>query len=132
MSSLESSRSYLVIVAAGALVTVSPFMPWIKAYSETNASLVKVAGDSNDIGFLPWLLIVFGILVALGATRRTVTAYLVILISSVLMLLASFFWTSAAITQAYVVGGPIQYGMWVGFGGLGLLALTSAVELLRI
>ncbi len=132
MSSLERSRSYVVIVAAGALLAVSPFMPWTKAYDETNASLIKVAGDSTDMGFLPWLLAVFGILVALGATRRTVTAYVVILVTSVVMLFAAFFWTSTAITEAYVVGGAIQFGMWVGFGAIGVMIVATATVLLLI
>lgn len=132
MSILERSRSYVVIVAAGALLAVSPFMPWTKAYDETNASLIKVAGDSTDMGFLPWLLAIFGILVALGATRRTVTAYVVILVTSVVMLAAAFFWTSTAISEAYVVGGATQFGMWIGFGAIGVMILATSVELLRI
>lgn len=132
MSSLERSRSYVVIVAAGALLAVSPFMPWTKAYGETDASLVKVAGDSTDMGFLPWLIVIFGILVALGATRRTVTAYVIILVTSVVMLAAAFLWTSTAITEAYVVGGAIQFGMWAGFGSIGVMIVTTAAELLRI
>lgn len=132
MRRLEDSRAYAVIVVAGIVLAISPFLPWAKAYGETDVSLVRVANASQDQRFVPWLLVGYGIVVAIGVRRRSVQSYVVILVTSALMLLEAFYGVFSAEDQAYSSDTQALFGAWVGFGALGLIALTSLVALLRL
>ena len=132
MRPLEGSRAYVVIVAAGVVFALSPFLPWTKAYGESDVNLVHVANASQDQQFVPWLIVIYGLLVAIGATRRSIQSYVIILVTSIGMLLETFYGVYSAEDQAYSSDTQALFGTWVGFGALALIALTALVALLRL
>jgi len=129
---IEQSRAYLVIVLAGVVFALSPFLPWTKAYNETSVNLVHVANASSDQRYVPWLIAVYGLLAAVGATRRSVGSYVIILVTAVGMLVATFYGVFSAEDQAYAGASTTVSGTWVGFGALGVIGLTALVQLLRL
>ena len=129
---LEDSRAYVVIVFAGVVFALSPFLPWTKAYNETNKTLVQVANASSDQRYIPWVIVIYGLGAAIGATRRTVASYVIVLVSSAVMVAISFFGVFTAENQAYPGDSATLVGTWVGFGALALILLTALVALLRI
>ena len=129
---LEESRAYVVIVAAGVVFALSPFLPWTKAYDNHSATLVATANDSQDTRYIPWFILAYGLVAALGATRRSVTSYVVILVTSAVMLAFTFFGVFNAENQAYPGASGTLIGTWIGFGSLGLILLAALVAILRI
>ena len=132
MFRIEQSRAYLVIVLAGVVYALSPALSWAKAYNETSVSLVHVANASSDQTYVPWVVLIYGVLAAVGATRRSVGSYVIILVTSVVMIVVTFYGAFSAMDQAYGGDSTTLYGAWVGFGALSLVSLTALVSLLRI
>jgi len=129
---IEESRAYLVIVLAGIVFALSPFLPWAKAYEETSVNLVYIANASQDQRYVPWVIATYGILAAVGATRRSVGSYVIILVTSVIMIAVTFYGVFSAEDQAYAGATSTLFGTWVGFGALGVVTLTSLIQLLRL
>jgi hypothetical protein len=132
MFRIEQSRAYVLIVVAGVVYALSPLLAWAKAYNETPVSLVHVANASSDQAYIPWVVFIYGVIAAVGATRRSIGSYVIILVTSVGMLVVTFYGAFSAMDQAYGGDSTTLYGAWVGFGALALVTLTSLVSLLRI